>query len=86
MLIIYVDVFNAGKANLVVVIPITSTLRGIPFHVVIPPPEGGLTNPSSILCEATRSISNDRLIHRKGSVTRATMTQIENRLRILMGF
>ena len=56
MLAVSVDAFNQSRAELVVVIPITSTLRPIPFHVVVQPPEGGLTNPSALLCEAVRSI------------------------------
>jgi mRNA interferase MazF len=63
VLVVSVDPFNQSRADLVVVIPITSTLRSIPFHVVVQ-----LTNPSALLCEAVRSISKDRLITRWGSV------------------
>jgi len=85
VLVVSVDPFNQSRADLVVVIPITSTLRNIPFHVVIQPPEGGLTQPSALLCEAVRSISKDRLINRRGSVPPRTMTEVEDRLRVLMG-
>ena len=85
VLVVSVDLFNQSRADLVVVIPITSTLRNIPFHVVIQPPEGGLTQPSALLCEAVRSISKDRLINRWGSVPPRTMTEVEDRLRVLMG-
>jgi mRNA interferase MazF len=34
--------FNQGAAGLVVVLPITSKEKGIPFHVEIAPNEGGL--------------------------------------------
>ena len=84
VLIVSVDAFNQSRADLVVVIPITSTLRPIPFHVVVQPPEGGLTNPSALLCEAVRSISKDRLVTRWGTVSPATMSQVEDRLRILL--
>ncbi len=85
VLVISVDPFNAGRADLVVVIPITSTIRPIPFHVVVQPPEGGLTNSSALLCEAVRSVSKDRLVSRWGSITPATLAQVEDRLRILLG-
>lgn len=85
VLVVSVDPFNQSRADLVVVIPITSTLRNIPFHVVVQPPEGGLTHPSALLCEAIRSISKDRLINRWGSVPPHTMTKVEDRLRVLMG-
>ncbi len=84
VLVVSVDPFNQSRAELVVVIPITSTLRPIPFHVVVQPPEGGLTNPSALLCEAVRSISKDRLATRWGTVSPATMSQVEDRLRILL--
>ena len=84
MLVVSVDPFNQSRADLVVVIPITSTLRPIPFHVVVQPPEGGLTNPSALLCEAVRSISKDRLVTRWGTVSPASMSQVEDRLRILL--
>jgi mRNA interferase MazF len=84
VLIVSEDTFNHSRADLVVVIPITSTLRPIPFHVVVHPPEGGLTTPSALLCEAVRSISKDRLITPWGAVSAVTMAQVEDRLRILM--
>ena len=41
-LVLSVDLFNHGPADLVVVLPITSKAKGIPFHVSIKPPNGGL--------------------------------------------
>jgi len=79
-----VDRFNQSRADLVVVVPITSTLRNIPFHVVVQPPEGGLTQPSAILCEAVRSISKDRLVHRWGRLSPTTLDAVADRLRILL--
>ncbi len=84
VLVVSVDPFNHSRADLVVIIPITSTLRNIPFHVVVQPPEGGLTNASALLCEAVRSISKDRLITRWGNVLPTTMATVEDRLRVLM--
>jgi len=85
VLVVSVDPFNSSRADLVVVIPITSTLRNIPFHVIVQSPEGGLTNTSAILCEAVRSISKDRLITRRGCVLPKTIAEVEDRLRVLMG-
>ncbi len=80
-----VDAFNQGRADLVVILPITSRLRAIPFHVVVHPPEGGLANSSSILCEAVRSVSKDRLLKRWGMVAPGTMGEVEDRVSILLG-
>ena len=85
MLVISVDAFNDGPADLVLVLPIASTHRGVLYHVPITPPEGGLSKKSDILCEAIRSIAKARLGRRVGSVSVATIAAIEERLRILQG-
>jgi mRNA interferase MazF len=84
-LVISVDLFNQGKSGLVVVLPITSKNKGIPFHVQINPPEGGLNLPSFIKCEDVRSISVDRLDRCLGNITLKSLAAVEDRLRILMG-
>ena len=85
VLVVSVNQFNQSRADLVVIVPLTSTLRTLPLHVVVQPPEGGLTNRSALLCEAVRSITKDRLLARWGSVSPATMTEVEDRLRVLLG-
>jgi mRNA interferase MazF len=84
VLIMSDDLFNRGPAGLVIALPLTSTLRGVPSHVVVEPPEGGLKSTSAILCEAIRSISTERLVLRWGVVSPAKMLQVEDTLRILM--
>ena len=84
LLVVSIDRFNRSPAGLVVVLPVTSTLRNIPWHVSISPPEGGLTVPSAVLCEAIRSISQDRLRRRLGAVSRATLQVVQSRLRMLL--
>lgn len=39
-LVVSVDLFNHGPAGLVVVLPLTTRLKGIPFHVEVAPPKG----------------------------------------------
>ena len=84
-LVVSVDVFNHGAAELVVVIPITSKAKGIPLHVEVTPPEGGLTLTSFVKCEDLRSISTARLFSRLGKVSSQTVDLVEDRLRILLG-
>lgn len=84
-LIISVDLFNQGASGLAVVLPITSKEKGIPFHVELNPPEGGLKVRSFVKCEDVRSISVERLEKRWGVVSLETLTAVEDRLRILMG-
>ena len=78
------DIFNRGPAGLVIVLPMTKTVRNVPSHVPISPPEGGVKNKTAILCEAVRSVSVERLVERWGAVDRATMAGVEDRLRILL--
>jgi len=69
----------------VIVIPISSRYKGIPLHVEISPPEGGLERPSYAKCEDIRSISKSRLIRPLGRVGAGVMGQVEERLKILLG-
>ena len=84
-LVVSVDIFNHGAAELVVVIPITSKAKGIPLHVEVTPPEGGLTMTSFVKCEDLRSISTSRLVRRLGKVSSPVIDNVEDRLRILLG-
>jgi mRNA interferase MazF len=83
-LVVSDDVFNRGPAGLVIVLPMTSRTRGIPSHVAIEPPEGGVDRRTMVLCEAVRSISVERLVERWGTVERRTLAAAEDWLRILL--
>jgi mRNA interferase MazF len=84
-LVISVDAFNHGPAGLVVMIPVTTREKGIPLHVGIKPPQGGLEQPSFIKCEDVRSVAKERLVRRLGRVTQETLAEVEDRLKILLG-
>ena len=84
-LILSVDAFNAGPANLTIVIPITSRSKGVRSHVAVHPPEGGLSVVSFIKCEDIRSVATERLQRRVGEVSAPTMSAVEDKLRILLG-
>ncbi len=84
-LVISVNMFNQGASELIVVLPITSKEKGIPFHVEINPPEGGLTLRSFIKCEDVRSISIERFERCLGVASLESLGAVEDRLRILMG-
>jgi mRNA interferase MazF len=85
VLVLSISEFNRGPADLVVVLPITSTVRPIRFHVRVDPPDGGLRQPSDIMCENVRAISKERFIRRWGVLSEAAMAQVENRIRIVLG-
>jgi mRNA interferase MazF len=83
--VISVNGFNCGPAGLVVIIPMTTKAKGIPFHVEVDPPEGGVDCPSFIKCEDVRSIAKERLVERFGRIGDTTLAEVEDRLRILLG-
>jgi len=77
-------IFNQGPADLVIVVPISRTARGIRSHVEINPPEGGVKMRCFIKCEGVRSISRQRLSVRWGVVTDRTMEAVEDTVKILL--
>jgi mRNA interferase MazF len=83
-LVVSADGLNRSRAELVIVIPITSKEKRVPSHVQVNPPEGGLKTRSFIQCEAIRSISADRLERLLGTVTIPTLNEVNDRLRILL--
>lgn len=68
----------------VLAIPATTRFRGVPSHVPVYPPEGGLLSPSVLLCEHMRSVTTDRLLRRMGAVSGATLDRISEVLHELM--
>jgi len=83
-LVVSDDYFNESAADLVMVLPITSTPRNIPSHIKIDPPEGAVKKISFIKCDQIRTISKSRFIARIGTVSNETMAKIEDVLRILL--
>jgi mRNA interferase MazF len=86
-LIISDDRLNASAAGLVVVLPLTRTHRGVPSHVEIRPPDGGVRDLSYAMCEQIRTVSVERLRDGPwgGVVSATTMGAVEDRLRLLLG-
>lgn len=85
VLVLSTDAYNHGPAKLVLVAPLTRTDRGIPLHVPVEPPEGGVRERSFVLCDGVRSISRDRLTRGPwGAIGRKTMAEVEDRLRVLL--
>ena len=85
VLVVSTDRFNEGPAELVVVLPITSKAKGIPWHVALAPGRGtGLQKESFAMVEAIRCVSRERLAKRLGDVSGAMMGEVEKRMRILL--
>lgn len=88
MLIISVDSFNTAPSRMCIVLPLTTRNRNLPSNYKIDPPEGGVDITSYIQCDHVRTISQDRLDTTMGSlgtVSEATLYQVEWRLKKFMG-
>ena len=84
-LVVSVDLFNHGPSGLVVILPLTSKSKNIPFHIEVNPPEGGLRLQSWIKCDDVRSVSVERMTKKLGVVSAQTLSAVEHRLSILLG-
>jgi mRNA interferase MazF len=83
-LVLSVDKFNHGPAELVIVLPITSKDKRQPIHVSVIPPEGGLRLPNFIKCDDIRSVSKQRFKRFHGTLSARTLAEVEKRMRILL--
>jgi len=84
VLVLSVDAFNAGLAELVMAVPFTTRLRPLLSRVRVDPPEGGLKQPSDIRCEDLRSLSRERFEYCVGQVNTPTMARVEGILHALL--
>ena len=85
VLIISADPFNRSPAGLVIAVPFTTRRRGIPTHVEVRPPDGGLHDVSFAMCEQLRTLAADRLASRAfGMVSASVLRAVEDRLRFLL--
>jgi len=83
-LVLSVDKFNHGPADLVVVLSITSKDKRQPIHVPVTPPEGGLKLASFVKCEDIRSVSRQRFRQFHGIVSARIVAEVEMRVRVLL--
>jgi mRNA interferase MazF len=84
-LVLSVDTFNASRAELVTVLPITSRARALRSRVEVQPPEGGLSSLSYIIAEQVRTISTQRLGQRLGRVSNETLDKTCSIVSALLG-
>ena len=82
--VVSADALNESPAGVVIVVPTTTRPRGLPSHVEIDPDSSGMDEVSYAKCEDVRSISEQRLIARLGTVATAELFQIERVIRFLL--
>lgn len=83
--VVSADALNESPAGVVIVVPCTTTRRGLPSHVELDP-ETGLEQVSYAKCEDVKSISDRRLIARLGSVNDEALFAMARSLRFLLDF
>lgn len=90
-LIISADAFNRGPQRLVIVVPLTRTIRSLPLHIPFNVedcgPQTRLTGPGAIRCDQVRTVSLDRFLDnsRAGHLSPRVMAKVEDVLRAIMG-
>ena len=82
--VVSADPLNESRAGIVIVVPTTTTPRGLPSHVEIEPSASGLDDVSYAKCEDIKSVSEQRLIARLGSAPDTVMFTIGRGLRFLL--
>ena len=82
-MVLSVDKFNHGPAELVIVIPITRRKKNIPSHVFVPKGEAGLDADSYMKVQDVQSISKERLVRYRGDLTHPRIEQVERIIRVL---
>jgi mRNA interferase MazF len=85
-LVISDDIYNLGPATKHIVLPVTSRNKGIPYHLPVQPPEGGLRVRSYVMCDDVRSVSRERFGERLGEVSKQTLELVKESLETLLGF
>ncbi len=79
------DRLNRSRAELVIVVPATTTRRGLPSHIEIESGISGLTHTSYAKAEDVKSVSTGRLIRRLGTIPADRLNRVEHALRLLLG-
>jgi mRNA interferase MazF len=82
--VVSADALNESRAGVVVVVPITTTYRGLPSHVEIDHGASGLDEVSYAKCEDVKSVSEQRLVGRLGSAGEEAMFEAARALQFLL--
>jgi len=82
--VVSADPLNDSRAGIVIVVPTTTTRRGLPSHVEIERGASGLDDLSYAKCEDIKSVSEQRLIAQLGSVPDTVTFAIGRALRFLL--
>jgi mRNA interferase MazF len=82
--VISADALNESPAGVAIVVPVTTSHRGLPSHIEIDPGVSGLHEISYAKCEDIKSVSEQRLIARLGTIDGEVAFKIARALRFLL--
>jgi len=82
--VVSADHLNAALSGIAMVVPCTTTARGLPSHIEIEPNGSGLTDTSYAKAEDLRSVSTLRLRHRLGAVSPPVLFDLSRTIRFLL--
>jgi mRNA interferase MazF len=82
--IVSADPLNDSRAGVTIVVPLTTTHRGLPSHIEVDKRRSGLDELSYAKCEDVKSVSEQRLIAQLGVVEEQIMFHIARALRFLL--
>jgi mRNA interferase MazF len=84
--VVSADRLNESRAGVVIVVPCTTTRRGLPSHVEIERGVSGFDEVSYAKCEDVKSVADQRLVTRIGAVDDETLFGIARALKFLLDF
>jgi mRNA interferase MazF len=79
------DILAGIDDELIVVVPVSSSLTHSPLRPQISPPEGGVDAESVAVCRGIRAVARSRLLERLGTLAPDKMHQIERGLALVLG-
>ncbi|MDP1793916.1 MAG: type II toxin-antitoxin system PemK/MazF family toxin [Acidimicrobiales bacterium] len=81
--VVSADALNASPAGVVIVVPCTTSPRGLPSHVEIDD-GSGLSEVSYAKAEDVKSVSVERLVERAGGISDEALFTLTRALRFLL--
>lgn len=84
VIVVSADRFNLGNAGMVLIVPMSTRFRPVPWHLAVDPPQGGIRQRSFARCDDLRSVSTERFLTRWGEVSEEILAALGERIRILL--
>jgi mRNA interferase MazF len=84
-LVVSGDQFNQSNRELVWILPITKNLKPHTLKIQLASGQGGLKQPSAVLCYQLRTVANERFDNLLGHLESTVMEEVMLRLQFILG-